>query len=138
MLEAEAPLEVAEMRLCKRVHGFGNIEPLESPTRKAGQQVIVLLRDDRARLRARRPRLPLAAGDDRRAARRGVGRPGLEPGARHRRGRLPPPAAATTSSATDSPLPETLAAGNYRLRLTEKDLVADHSATREIPIAITR
>ena len=33
-------------------------------------------------------------------------------------------------------LPESITPGNYRLRLTEKDLVADHVATRETVITI--
>jgi hypothetical protein len=35
-------------------------------------------------------------------------------------------------------IPRTLAAGRYTLRLTEKDLIADRSAAREVPIAIVR
>jgi hypothetical protein len=137
VLEAQAPLEVAELKLCKKVHGFGNIEPLEAATRKAGQQVIVYcemtgLAYEPAGL-AFRSRLAttvelIPEGSDTPAWSQSLGT--AEDACRRRR--------RDYYVGHRFALPESLAAGNYRLRLTEKDLVSDHVATRETPIAITR
>jgi hypothetical protein len=137
VLEAEAPLEVAELKLCKKVHGFGNIEPLDAATRKAGQQVIVYCEMTglayepagpafRSRLATTVEILP--EGSESPAWSQSLGT--AEDACRRRR--------RDYYVGHRFALPESLAAGNYRLRLTEKDLVSDHVATRETPISITR
>ncbi len=40
-LESEAPLEISELRLCRKVSGFGNFDPLDTAACKAGQPLIV-------------------------------------------------------------------------------------------------
>ncbi len=40
-LEDQAPLEIADLRLCRKVNGFANFEPLDASSCKAGQPLIV-------------------------------------------------------------------------------------------------
>jgi hypothetical protein len=40
-LEGEAPLEISDLRLCRKVNGFGNFDPLDTAACKAGQPLIV-------------------------------------------------------------------------------------------------
>jgi len=40
-LESEAPLEIGELKLCRKVDGFGNYEPLDTSACKSGQHVII-------------------------------------------------------------------------------------------------
>ena len=136
-LEARAPLEITELRLCRKVHGFGNIEPLEPASRKAGQAVVVYCElaglayepsgpSFRSRVSAEVELIAEGAETPAWSHSLGTG----EDACRRRRrdffvGHM-------------FTLPESLAAGTYRLRVTEKDLVTDHVATRETPIHIVK
>ena len=136
-LESEAPLDVAELKLCVKVHGFGNIEPLEPAVGKPGKPLIVYCEmvglayepigpAFRSRLATQVDLLPEGSATPTWSQSLGT----AEDACRRRRRdyyinyRLN--------------LPETLAPGPYRLRLTQRDLVTDRSATRETGLTIEK
>ena len=126
-LETAAPLEIADLTPCRTVHGFGNVEPLEPPSRKPGQvHPSCYRRAGRPGLRARRPGLPLARRGDGRAAPRGLDHPLVVAPAGDGRGYLPQARRRDCHYIGHKlTLPDGLAPGSYRLRLTQKDLVAE-------------
>jgi hypothetical protein len=136
-LEAQAPLEITELKLCRKVNGFGNIEPLEPPSRKVGQAVVLYCEltglayeptgpSFRSRVSAQVELI--ADGSETAVWTHSLGT--AEDACRRRRrdffvGHM-------------FTLPESVVEGKYRMRLTEKDLVTDHVATRETTINVVK
>ena len=136
-LEAQAPLEITELKLCRKVNGFGNIEALDPPTRKVGQAVVLYCEltglayeptgpSFRSRVSAQVELI--ADGSETAVWTHSLGT--AEDACRRRRrdffvGHM-------------FTLPESVVEGKYRLRLTEKDLVTDHVATRETTINVVK
>ena len=137
VLEDKAPLEIVDLRACSKVDGFGDFEAFEPPVRKAGQEIVLYCEVDglrfeqtsagfRTRIAAQLEILPEGGG--------------------------PPIQARSLSTAEETcrrrrrdyyvayklVLPRPLAPGDYRIRLTAKDLTADRSATREVAFAIAK
>jgi hypothetical protein len=134
-LEGYAPLEIVELQLCRKVKGFGDFEPLEATACRPGHGVIMYC--ELAGV-SYAPEGPLYRS--RLASRVEVVVPaGGKPVWSH-----------TLGTADDVcrrrrrdfyvnyriTLPEALAPGSYELRLIQDDLVANHSATRAIPLVI--
>ncbi len=137
VLEDKAPLEIVNLRLCSKVERFGDFEPFEPPVRKAGQPVILYCEVDglrfeqtsagfRTRLAAQIEILPEGGGAP--ILTRSLGT--AEETCRRRR--------RDYYVAYKLVLPKPLPPGDYRIRVTEKDLTADRSATREVAFAIAR
>ena len=137
VLEDKAPLEIVDLRLCSKVERFGDFEPFEPPVRKAGQPVILYCEVDglrfeqtaagfRTRLAAQLEILPEGGGPP--ILTRSLGT--AEETCRRRR--------RDYYVVYRLSLPRPLAPGDYRIRITERDLTSDHSATREVGLAIAR
>ena len=137
VLEDKAPLEIVDLRLCSKVEKFGDFEPFEPPVRKAGQPVILYCEVDglrfeqtsagfRTRIAAQFEILPEGGGAPILARSLGT----AEETCRRRR--------RDYYVAYRLVLPRPLPPGDYRFRLTVKDLTADRSASREVSFAIAR
>ena len=130
-----AGLGISDLRLCRKVFGFGSFEPLADERVKVGQRLLVYCeltgmqyeaRDagfvsrisSRVEVKPARGGSPLGA---RARRRRGLCR-------RRRRDYY-------VNYRVD--LPKTLGPGSYRLRFLQTDLVAGSSTTTEIPLEIT-
>ncbi|WP_435005278.1 hypothetical protein P12x_003173 [Tundrisphaera lichenicola] len=135
VIEDRAPLEIVDLRLCSKVERFGDFEPFEPPIRKAGQEVAIYAEVDglhhepiqagfRTRLAAQVEILAEAGGSPILTLPLGT----AEEVCRRRR--------RDYYIAYRLVLPRSLVPGDYRLRLTEKDLASDRSATREVPFGI--
>jgi hypothetical protein len=137
VLEDKAPLEIVDLKLCSRVEKFGDFEPFEPPVRKAGQAVILYCEVDGLRFEQ------TAAGFRTRLAGQieivpdGGGAPVLtrtlataEETCRKRR--------RDYYIAYKLVLPKPLPPGDYRIRLTERDLASDHTATREVTFFVAK
>ena len=136
-LEEVAPLEITELRFCSKVDGFGDFEVFEPPVCKAGQAVILYCEIDgirfeqtsggfRTRIATQIEILPEGGG--------------------------PPIHSRTLSTAEETSrrrrrdyfigykiaLPRPLVPGDYRIRLTARDLTSDRMATREVAFAISK
>ncbi len=136
-LESHAPLEVTDLKLVRMVRGFGDIDPLEPPVRKSGQAVVLYSELNglayepagtgyRSRVAAEVELLPESSNSP--VWKHSLGT--AEDACRKRRRDFYVGHRFT--------LPESLEAGTYRLRLTERDLVADHVATKETSITILK
>ncbi len=137
VLEDKAPLDLVDLRLCSKVESYGEFEAYDPPVRKAGQLVVIYCEVDGLRHEA------TSAGFRSRL----VGRVEIVP-----EGGGPPAFAQTLGAAEETcrrrrrdyyiayrlVLPRSLPPGEYKLRLTEKDLLADRTATREVGFAIAR
>ena len=137
VLEDKAPLEITDLRLCSKVEGFGDYEAFEPPVRKAGQPVILYCELDglkfeqsaagfRTKVAAQYEILSEGGGPPILA--RPLG-PAEETSRRRRRDYY---------VVYKFALPESLGPGDYRLRLTARDLIADRSVARELGFAIDR
>jgi hypothetical protein len=137
VLEGRAPLEVADLQLCLKVNGFGDFQAIEPPVRHTGQQVVIYARMDgvrheatgngfRSRLAGQVEVIPEGGGAPAWSEALGTG----EDTCRYRRNDYFINYIFT--------IPRTLAPGRYTLRLTEKDLIADRTATREVPLSVVR
>ncbi len=136
-LEGVAPLEIAELRPCRMVHGFGNIEPLEPAARKPGQSVVLYSEINGLAYEPSGSSFHSRVEGTVELFRDGSDRPlwshllpMVEDTCRKRR--------RDYFIGHKFTLPDDLPAGNYRLRLTQKDLVAGHVATGETAISITK
>jgi hypothetical protein len=136
-LEDRVPLGVSDLRLCRKVSGFGSFEPLPASDLKAGQPFLVYCELTGLRYQARDTsyvsRLSswvelLSARDGAKVWEQSLGE--AEDQCRSRR--------RDNYVNYRITLPSTLPAGDYRLRLTQTDLVASHSASSELPLTITR
>jgi hypothetical protein len=136
-LEAEVPLEIADLRLCRAVNGFGNIEPLEPATRKPGQAVILYCELNGLAYEPMGPSFRSRVSGEVKIFVEGAAIPAwthplgtAEDTCRRRR--------RDYFVGHKFNLPENLAPGNYRLVLTEKDLVTDQVTTKETVLAIAK
>jgi hypothetical protein len=137
VLEEKAPLEITDLRLCCKVDGFGDFEAFEPPVRKAGQPVILYCELDglrfeqtsagfRTRVASQFEILPEGGGPA--IVTRQL--PASEETCRRRR--------RDYYIAIKLLLPSPLAPGDYRIRLTTRDLTSDRTATREVTFAIVK
>jgi hypothetical protein len=136
-LESAAPLEIADLKPCRMVHGFGNVEPLEPAARKPGQSVVLYSEinglayepaGSSFRSRVEGTVELFGDGSDKPAWSHPL--PMVEDTCRKRR--------RDYFIGHKFTLPDDLPPGNYRLRLTQKDLVAGQVATRETAIAVVK
>jgi hypothetical protein len=137
VLEDKAPLEIVDLRLCRGIEKFGDFEPLEPPVRKAGEKIAVYCEVDGLRFEQ------TAAGFRTRLA----GQIEIVP-----EGGGPPVYTKPLGTAEEIcrkrrrdyyvaymlVLPKPLPPGDYRIRLTEKDLTSDHIATREVTFFVIK
>jgi hypothetical protein len=138
--DAEAGLEITDARFCRRVHGFGSVDSLAAgETLKPGQSIVLYaelggVQYNRAETGFKSriaSRLELFRADD----------PAAEPiwtetprDAEYRcRDRSP-----DYYLNYVIPLPKTIEPGKYRLRLLATDLVSNHIASSDVPLAIAR
>jgi len=136
-LEDRVPLGVSDLRLCRKVNGFGSFEPLPASALRSGQPFLIYCELTGLRYQARdtsfvsrlSSRVELISARD---------------GAKVWEQSLDEAEDQCRSRRRDNyvnyriTLPQTLPAGDYRLRLTQTDLVANHSASSELPLTITR
>jgi hypothetical protein len=135
VLEEQAPLEITDLRLCRKVHGFGNYEALEPSDFKPGRAAILYCEMAGVRYEPSdevfRSRLasqveiqtvkgektvwshPLGTAED-----------------------LCPRKRRDYFVNYRVSLPRTLAPGSYLLRMTQKDLISDRTVTRAVPLSI--
>ena len=136
-LEDRAPLEITDLRFCVRVDGFGDFTALSPPIQKAGQEVILYCEIDglrfeqsaagfRTRVGAQLEILPQGGGTAIHTRPLAV----AEETCRRRR--------RDYYIAYKLPLPRPLEPGDYRLRLTAKDLNSDRTISHEVSFAIVR
>lgn len=133
-LEAQAPLELVDLRLCQEVNGFGDYAPVDASRLRAGQQVVVYVEVDGVRheLTPRGYHSHLAG---RREIAPERGGPAIA---------LPLDPAEETSERRRRDyyvnyllnLPRDLAPGAYTLRVTLKDMTTEQGASRAIPFRI--
>ena len=136
-LEDRVPLGVSDLRLCRKVNGFGSFEPLPTSALRAGQPILVYCELTGLRYQARDAsyvsRLSswvelISAREGAKIWEQSLGE--AEDQCRSRR--------RDNYVNYRITLPQSLPAGDYRLRLTQTDLVANHSASSELPLTITR
>jgi len=136
-LEDRVPLGVSVLRLCRKVSGFGSFEPLPSSALVAGQPVLIYCELTGLRYQARdtsyvsrlSSRVELiSARDGTKFWEQSLGE--AEDQCRSRR--------RDNYVNHRITLPQTLPAGDYRLRVTQTDLVANHSASSELAVTVTR
>jgi hypothetical protein len=134
-LELEAPLEIVELQFCRRVLGFGDFEPVADHTFTVGQSIVLYcdmagLRYERAgdRFRSRiesRVEVMPAQGDSilwgltLGAAEDTCQRPRRDYYVNYRLN-----------------LPTSLASGDYRLRLSQKDTISGQEVARELSFSL--
>ena len=137
VLEDKAPLEIVDLRLCARVEGFGDFEPFEPAVRQAGTKVVLYCEFDGLRFEQTSNGFRTKVASQLEILPEGGGSPiwtrplkTAEETCRRRR--------RDYYIAYLLILPPELTPGNYRIRLTGKDLTSDRSASREVPFAIAR
>jgi hypothetical protein len=134
-LEAEAPLEISDMRLCKKVLGFASYLPLEAQHLVPSQTVLVYcemagLRYEphdgqfRSRLESRVEIVPETGGDP--VWQQSLG--SADDLCRRRRRDYYVNYRLT--------LPASLPSGTYQFRLVQKDLLAQREASKAVRIAV--
>jgi hypothetical protein len=134
--EDRDPLRITELRLCRKVSGFGAFEPLSESSVKAGQPVLIYCEMTGLRYEAKVDGFVsrVSSHIEIRACGGGPIRWERDLGAgedvcRRRRHDY------YVNYLVE--LPETLSPGAYELRLTQTDQVANRSATAQIPLLIT-
>jgi hypothetical protein len=136
-LETEVPLEVAVLKLCRKVNGFGDIETLEPATRRTGQPVVLYCEMIGLTYEA-------AAGQfhSRLAADLELIPPGTEtPAWTHSLGTVEDTCRRRRRDYYANykfSLPENLPPGDYRLRIRERDLANQRVAVGETSLTIVR
>jgi hypothetical protein len=136
-LEDRAPLEITELRFCSNVDGFGTFDAVEPPVHKAGEPILLYCELDGLRFEQ------TAAGFRTKVAAQLEILPHGGGPAIHTR---PLEVAEETCRRRRRDyyivykllLPRTLTPGDYRLRLTSKDLNSDRSTTHDVAFAIAR
>jgi hypothetical protein len=134
-VEDQAPLEITDLRLCRKVNGFGSFEPIDPSACKPGQAVIVYcemsgLRYEevgemfRSRLSTQVEIVPSQGGDP--VSKEVLGT--ADDLCRRRR--------RDYYVCYRFNLPEKLAPGSYELRMTQDDILAGRSTTLAIPMTI--
>ena len=136
-LEAQIPLEITDLKICRMIHGFGKVEALEPPVRKSGQPVVLYCElaglayesaaaGYRSRVSAQVELFP--EGSDAPVWTHALGTAEDDCTKRRR----------DFYVGQRFNLPDSIAPGKYRLKLTEKDLVANRVAHGETVITITK
>jgi hypothetical protein len=134
-IEELAPLEITDLRLCRKVNGFGSFEPVDPSACKSGQAVIVYcemsgLRYEEvgemfhSRLATQVEIVSSQGGEP--ASKESLGT--ADDLCRHRR--------RDYYVCYRINLPEKLSPGSYELRMTQDDLVAGRSTTATIPLTV--
>ena len=134
-IEDQAPLEITDLRLCRKVNGFGSFEPVDPSACKSGQAVIVYcemsgLRYEevgemfRSRLTTQVEFVSSQGGEP--ASKESLGT--ADDLCRRRR--------RDYYVCYRINLPEKLSPGSYELRMTQDDLVAGRSTTAAIPMTV--
>jgi hypothetical protein len=134
-IEDQAPLEIMDLRLCRKVNGFGSFEPVDPSACKSGQAVIVYcemsgLRYEevgemfRSRLATQVEIVSSQGGEA--AWKESLGT--ADDLCRRRR--------RDYYVCYRINLPEKLPPGSYELRMTQDDLVAGRSTTAAIPVTV--
>ncbi len=137
VLEDKAPLEIVDLKLCSRVENYGDFIAFDPPIRKAGQQYLLYCEIDglrfeqtaagfRTRVASEIQIVPEGGGPTVVATKLGV----AEETCRKRR--------RDYFIAYKLVLPNPMAPGDYRIRLTARDLATDRTSTREISLAIVK
>jgi hypothetical protein len=136
-LEARAPLEVAELRLCRKVSGFGSFDPIEERGCQAGAVLLLYCemaglryepRGDRMQSRLESHLEILPEKDEKPLWKQDLGI--AEDTCRRARRDY------YVNYRITLPGPDLLPPGSYRLRVTQKDLLAGHQADHAIPLTI--
>jgi hypothetical protein len=136
-LEDRVPLGATELRLCRKVYGFGSFEPLPASALKAGQPILIYCELTGLRYQARETgyvsRLSsqvelVSVKDGTKVWEQSLGE--AEDQCRSRR--------RDNYVNYRITLPPTITAGDYRLRLTQTDLVANQSASSELSLTVTQ
>jgi hypothetical protein len=139
-IESNAPLAVTELVLCRKVHGFGQFDPIEGTTCQAGQRVLLYcevaglkyepMPDGDSRLRSRlASRLEVLSEGDAKP------RWSLDLGTAEdlcRRARRD----YYVNYRLDLPGATTLPPGSYRLRIVQTDTTTGQETDRSIPITV--
>lgn len=136
-LESEAPLEISDLRLCRKVNGFGNFDPLDTAACKAGQPLIVYCEMSglqystageqfHSRLSSRVELVPASGGDPVWAQSLGL----AEDVCRRRR--------RDYYVNYRIVLADTIPPGVYELRVVQKDEIAGRTTSASIPLTIQR
>ncbi|WZO96245.1 hypothetical protein EP7_003234 [Isosphaeraceae bacterium EP7] len=134
-LEAASPLEMTDLRWCRNVYGFGEFEPIDEPAFHPGQAAILYCElagvhsveadgQFRSKLQAQLAIVPDGGGAP-------VWTQSFDPAEDRCRRRRRDFFVNYSFS-----IPESLAPGLYRLRLTQTDQVAGRGTTREIAFSI--
>ncbi len=137
VLEDKAPLEIVDLRLCRTVDNFGKYEAFDPPVRKPGQAVAIYCEIDglrfeqaaggfRTRLAGQLEIIPEAGGPPIHVQPLGT----AEEVCKKRR--------RDYYVVYRLEFPKTLPPGDYRIRLTERDLASDQSATRDASFFIIK
>jgi hypothetical protein len=130
-----APLEITELRLCRKVINFGVFEPMDLTAVKAGQRLLVYCEltgldyEPRGQLFISRlaSHIELRNGSDESIVWEQSPEVGEDTCRRPRRDYY-------VNYRIE--LPSTLEPGPYRLRLIQTDLIADRTTSKDVPIAI--
>ena len=136
-LEDRVPLGVSELRLCRKVNGFGSFEPLPGSTLRPGQPFLIYCELTGLRYQPRdssfvsrmSSRVELiATKDGNKVWEQSLGDVVDECRSRRR----------DNFVNYRISLPNTLPIGEYRLRLTQTDLVANRSASSELGLTLVQ
>jgi hypothetical protein len=136
-LERRAPLQISALRLCRNITGFGAFEPLEKSVLKLGETVLIYCEPEGLRYQSK--------GDSfvsRLSSR--VELVSVKDGAKVWEQALGEAEDECRNPRRDCyvnyrmTFPATLAPGDFRLRLIQNDLIANRTATAELPVTITR
>ena len=135
-LEERVPMGISGLRLCRKVLGFGAFEPLEELKLKPGQNILVYCEPTGLRFETRgdasvvrlSSRIELVSTDDGRK----VWEQDLGAAEDQFRGRR-----RDCFVNYRIAMPSSVSPGSYRLRLFQKDLVGNSSATAELPVTLT-
>ena len=137
VLEDKAPFEITDLRFCSRVDGFGDFEAFEPPVRKAGQPVILYCEIDGLRFEQTSTGFRTRVAAQLEILAQGGGQPihtrpleVAEEICRRRRHDY--------YVAYRLVLPRPLEPGDYRIRLTARDLASDRTASREVAFGIAK
>ncbi len=135
LVEDDGPFRVNELKACRRVMGFGNVQPWEGSAIRPGQSLILYcdlggVRHEpegdrfRSRLESTIVLVPESGGEPAWTQPLGTGE---DLCARHRRDFF---------VSYQITLPRTLPAGTFQLRLLLKDLVAGRETSESIPLTV--
>ena len=137
VLENRIPLEIADLQLCTKVRGYGDFDAISPPVRRVGQQVVIYAKIDGIRHETASNGFRSRMAGQVEVIPEGGSTPvwteplnTAEDLCRHRR--------VDFFIAYLFTVPRALPAGRYTVRLTEHDLVADQTASRDLPLMVVR